>query len=207
MRLKSAISRDVADVRAALRLFGTGKARKRRGSGGGSWRAGRVFSAAAQVERATRAGASSSTATRSSAAAAKSPILTPAEFRRAADELPRQVEAANLQLLQEALRRARGLSSGRYSSAQLRRLGHPYRHGGHPPMDPSVVNRQSGRFGQSWRLTPDSKGIENIDPKAPLLLGGTSRMIRRPLLDRVYAWLAQEAPKRLAAAAARAFKQ
>lgn len=122
--------------------------------------------------------------------------IAPAAFRRGAERIARDLDRERDALLRSLLYRARGLSTGRYSSAQLGRMGHPYRHGGSPPMDPSVINRQSGLFARSWRA--ERGGITNTAPEASFLFAGTRRMIRRPILDRLAAWLRTAAPRRLA---------
>lgn len=89
-----------------------------------------------------------------------------------------------------ALDVARQLSSGTFSTAQLRRMGHPYRHGGRPPQNAAIINRQSGSFYRGWQIKPVetrggriTAGLINTSPHAVLLMRGTSRMIARPILQ------------------------
>ena len=132
--------------------------------------------------------------------------VTPAEAKRILTELPRRLVAAirrsERASLQEGLQVARFWSRGSISSAALRRMGHPYRRGGFPPQDPGIINRQTGVFLRSWRTRGPSLGgdqvssrLFNTAPQASFLNTGTSRMIRRPIRERVVARLR---PKRLA---------
>lgn len=113
-------------------------------------------------------------------------------MRRKALAFEGAVRDAERQSAQSALEIARELSSGRFSTAQLRALGHPYRIGGVPPQDPAIINRQSGRFYHGWRIIPprQSQGglvtrLVNDSPQAKRLSRGTSRMIARPILQRI----------------------
>jgi hypothetical protein len=90
---------------------------------------------------------------------------------------------------------ARAHSEGPYSSAALAAMGHPYSRR-HPaaPLDPAVINVQTGQFRSSWawRLPQESGGklttvVRNDDPKADDLASGTNRMIPRPLPEKVLA--------------------
>jgi hypothetical protein len=106
--------------------------------------------------------------------------------------LSREVRVAERKSAENAIEIARELSSGRFSSAQLRRMGHPYRLSGTSPQDAAIMNRQSGQFYRGWRIiAPRKAGDEirtslvNDSPHARLLLRGTSRMIARPILTRI----------------------
>ncbi|SRR6266511_3332041 len=104
------------------------------------------------------------------------------------------------------------LSGGPYSAAALRAMGHPYsRRRPHPPAAPYIVNVQSGQFRRSWRVKARMQGgdleiiVDNTAPYARYLFDGTSRMIARPIRERVAAevreWLGRWLSGRLAAAA------
>lgn len=91
---------------------------------------------------------------------------------------------------QEALKIAKELSGTRhYSTQELARMGHPYAAANpRPPMDPSIINRQSGTFVSGWgralrKVLMGATGtIYNRTPYAHWLLDGTTRMIPRPIL-------------------------
>jgi hypothetical protein len=120
--------------------------------------------------------------------------------------------------------KAQRLSSGGFSLAQLRRMGHPYakRHGRSrrgrfqqhaaslPYGDAAVINEQSGDFKKGWRaarVTRDGERltarVHNVDPKADLLFEGTRFMIRRPILARLEAHARKVWPEHLARAVER----
>lgn len=107
-------------------------------------------------------------------------------------EVDKAVRRAEKESAENALQIARELSSGKFSSFQLRMMGHPYRIGGVPPADPAIINRQTGRFYHGWRVLPPRKSesgiltqLVNESPYARYLLRGTSRMIARPILVRI----------------------
>lgn len=115
-----------------------------------------------------------------------------AYFRRRTHKLEAWARKAEQESAKEILPILYELSSGPYTSAQLKAMGHPYRIGGVPPLDPAIINAQSGAFRAGWRvrpprLTSDSlqTRIVNKTPYAPYLLSGTTKMIRRPILDRL----------------------
>jgi hypothetical protein len=131
--------------------------------------------------------------------------VSPQSFRRNADRLIPDLQKAEAELLQQAMLLAQQLSSGPYSSHQLRRMGSPYRRGGTPPADPAIINRQSGRFLRSWKVQAAGKLEErlvNMAPYSQSLFGGTARMIPRPAMERLKALLRGAAIKRLAGALA-----
>jgi len=79
------------------------------------------------------------------------------------------------------------LSSGPYKLRTLRRMGYPYAvRNPRPPMDPGIINVQTGVFRRSWRKSIVSVGgnitmkVYNIDPKSRYM-AGTSVMIERPV--------------------------
>lgn len=128
-------------------------------------------------------------------------------LRRKAQALSRAVRESEAASAADALRIARLLSSGTFSSAALRRMGHPYRHGGNPPSPAFIINRQSGRFYFGWRLVPPRKSggglvtrVVNDSPQARMLLRGTRRMIARPIVAEVRRRAASARAKRHRAA-------
>jgi hypothetical protein len=113
-------------------------------------------------------------------------------FRRRSTAFQPFARAAEKEAAEETLKVLRELSSGPYSSARLREMGHPYRLGGSPPADPAVINAQSGKFRAAWVVQPPRKKadglstrIVNTAPYAVYLLSGTDRMIARPILARM----------------------
>ena len=111
---------------------------------------------------------------------------------RKARQLDQGMRDAEQQSARTALEVAHELSSGRFSAAQLARMGHPYRIGGTPPQDAAIINRQSGEFYRGWRVIgPRRAGsslttkLINESPNAQRLQRGTSRMIARPILVRI----------------------
>src|SRR6186997_3006498 len=113
---------------------------------------------------------------------------------RAAERLTVEMRKAERASQTQAIELARQYSQGPYSTAELRRLGHPYarRHGA-PGLDPSLINRQSGLLARSWRregpLEKDGglhTSVFNDAPEA-FFMGGTEKMFERPLPERVLA--------------------
>jgi hypothetical protein len=108
-------------------------------------------------------------------------------------EAIRDLMAAEKEAAELALKFAREFSSGRISSDTLRVMGHPYAtRAPRPPMDPAIINEQSGRFLRSWKIVGPrrtSVGLRtklvNRCPYAIYLWKGTRRMIARPILERV----------------------
>ena len=87
----------------------------------------------------------------------------------------------------EALRYARGVSSGPFSLRDLAHLDHPYaaRHGQVTgAVHPFWVNKQSGRFERAW-LVMDVNRIKNPTYYASWLLTGTKKMLGRPYADAI----------------------
>lgn len=88
---------------------------------------------------------------------------------------------------------AKNLSKGPFTSAHLKAMGHPYsRRKNRPPMDPAIINKQSGVFLSAWVARPTkettnsfSTRIENFAPHSTFLIKGTRKMIARPILQRV----------------------
>ena len=110
-------------------------------------------------------------------------------FGKMADGLTSEAQRVTRDTLADVFAAARLYSSGGLSSRRLRQLGHPYRLGGTPPQDPAVINVQSGEFRAAWEIVPAADGLSgsvvNQTPQAEFLRRGTSRMIARPLVERV----------------------
>ncbi len=113
------------------------------------------------------------------------PLMLSVERNRSGQGGNRSLEAA---IEAEALKLAKErLSSGPYKTAQLRQMGHPYsRRRPAPPMHPAIINVQTGRFRNSWRIEARLTGtrlqlsVDNTSPEARFLLHGTRKMIARP---------------------------
>lgn len=123
--------------------------------------------------------------------------LTPRQYARwlqkRPDAIRRGIQRADAESLDYAATVAKRASRGRYSSARLAAMGHPYsRRNPRPPQDPAIINRQSGLFLQSWwtaqRWTKPNNLLNvltNTAPYAGYLRTGTRRMIARPIADRI----------------------
>lgn len=93
----------------------------------------------------------------------------------------------------EGLRIAQDLSTGQYSSKQLRKMGHPYaKRNPRPPQDAAIINLQTGIFKSAWQVIPAAKNLNSISAfirndsfVADFLQYGTDRMMVRPIRDRV----------------------
>lgn len=124
-----------------------------------------------------------------------------AVLRRKAEAIRARTRDAEADNAQRLLNVARAYSSGPFSTATLRRMGHPYaRRNPRPPGNPAVVNVQSGRFRQSWRLvkTPSGWRVENLAPYAKYFSDrGTRRMIRRPILRGIGQAMRRQRERRL----------
>ena len=137
-----------------------------------------------------------------------SPQAIGRRFERRALALEAAVIKAEKKSMRRALTIAHRWSSGRYSTATLVKMGHPYaRRNPHPPQDPSIINRQTGVFWAAWRVIgPEVVGdrlksrLVNEAPYAYFLDKGTRTMIARPILSRVMAELQPERRRRHAAA-------
>jgi hypothetical protein len=118
-------------------------------------------------------------------------------LQRATEQLRRRALAAETANLEDAKRTSIRLSSGRLSTADLRRRDYPYarRHPG-ALEDPAVLNKQSGRLARAWTTegpfaTLDGlvSHVRNSSPEAQFM-GGTRLMWERPLAERVQAEIA-----------------
>lgn len=111
----------------------------------------------------------------------------------AADITYKWLKKAEYNTLMFGFEQALALSSGPFSLSQIRKLGHGYsRADPHPPLNPAIINEQTGEFKAGWRIEmfyggPElgvSGGLVNESVHADLIEGagsGASRMIRRPI--------------------------
>jgi hypothetical protein len=135
-------------------------------------------------------------------------------LRRRALRLKETVRQAERASAEEGKSIARLLSSGPFKAAVLRAMGHPYAaRSPRPPMDPAVINEQTGQFKAAWRVSGPRQTasglltrITNDSPYAKFLFGGTARMIARPTLKRIRERLMRSRKNRFARAVSRAMK-
>ena len=130
-------------------------------------------------------------------------------------EARREVVWAVDRAVKGALEDARAMSSGPFSLAQLRRLGHPYavRNAGLFSFAPAVVNLQSGEFRRAWQAdapkvsdsgTRVTARLSNQSGVADYLQYGTQFMVPRPIKQAVEAKARERLAKELALAERRA---
>lgn len=99
-------------------------------------------------------------------------------------------------------------SSGTTTTKTLRRMGHPFaRRDPQTPMDPSVINAQTGDYRDAWTQQPAevtrstvTVRVTNSD-RAARFMGGTRRMVARPIIAAVKERLTADRHRRLRAAA------
>lgn len=116
------------------------------------------------------------------------------DFDRAANDLRKfkgrlenEIDKAETQTAREGLKKAVQQSSGRITTAQLRREDHPYakRHK-KAKRDPGIINSQTGEFKSEWhvekgRTIENGPAIVNFSRKAGWLQAGTRTMVARPI--------------------------
>ena len=134
-----------------------------------------------------------------------------AYLRGCAERLRARLNEAERENVQDVLATARLYSSGPYSRADLRRLGHPYaRRRPRPPLPPGIVNVQTGTFLAGWRVEgPDrdlASRVVNETDRAEFMRG-TARMIRRPIAAAVERETAERVEARRQAALRKAFPE
>lgn len=120
-----------------------------------------------------------------------SPKEAAVELMRRAALVKANLRDAEGATLRQAQARAKLSSSGPFRQAALDRMGHPYaKRAPNPPLPPSVINVQSGRFRTGFRRRLGrwtngnlSSTLTNVAPEAKFVLapGGTRYMIERPL--------------------------
>ena len=126
--------------------------------------------------------------------------------------LIRAVVAAESATLVSAKTAAVVVSSGDLTLKALARAGHPFaRRAPNAAYNPSVINRQTGRFAASWRVVPPTvsgdsvvSGLVNTDPNK-VYLQGTSRMVARPVAANIARRIRLIRARRLSAAFRKVF--
>ena len=122
-----------------------------------------------------------------------------------------EVEEESARLAQAALTER---SSGTLTRRDLARMGHPFAvRAPITPVDPANINHHpGGGFQDAWeqesaQVSPDAVTVRvvNRDP-AGRRMGGTAKMIKRPIVEAVRQELAADRKRRLAAAAAQVLK-
>lgn len=108
---------------------------------------------------------------------------------------------------------AQHYSSGVLSSVLLAKMGHPYgRRSGLSPVNPEVINRQSGTFFRSWKWRIVNRGsrlslqVINDAAYARALDEGTKRTIARPIRQAIIKKLARPYRRAMQSAVRRACK-
>lgn len=139
--------------------------------------------------------------------------MTPEEAAARLDQLatdiPRAAETALLDVLRRYRIRAIWWSSGGFSTATLRRMGHPYARAerGQQRLEPARINVQSRALVEGWAISPIerrgstlSASLYNEAPEAAFMgrwegdtfvEGPRSRMRARPLPEKVLAEIEQ----------------
>lgn len=128
------------------------------------------------------------------------------------------VRAAETRSLRSARYELEQASRGTLSPSDLRRLDHPYarRHskdrsfGGSALRDPAILNQRTGRLARSWRLVAvkttkqGTRGsVINRAPSAKWIKSGgsgASKMVTRPIIERVRRRIRRERKSRLRSA-------
>lgn len=126
--------------------------------------------------------------------------------------LIRAVVAAESASLVSAKVAAVVVSSGDLTPKDLARAGHPFaRRAPNAAFDPSVINKQTGRFAASWRVVPPTvsgdsvvSGLVNTDLNK-IYLQGTSRMVPRPVAANIARRVNPNRARRLSAAFRKVF--
>jgi len=110
---------------------------------------------------------------------------------RVAEFTPAIMEAERLSGL-AMVKRARALSQGWLRTRDIRRMKpRPYSIGGNPPVDPAIINRQTGNLQWRWqsRVTKQQDSVQitlwNTARYAKYMIG-TFKMQPRPILEAVF---------------------
>lgn len=114
-----------------------------------------------------------------------------ARQRRRSEKYIAEVQEANAQNAGVLMKKAKQFSQRQFvSTAQLRRMGHPYAvRDPRPPVRAHIINRQNGLLYQSWRTsnvrTGTDKTVATVYNTAPYsrYMMGTTKMIARPILS------------------------
>ena len=126
-------------------------------------------------------------------------------------QMGQRIQQAERQSLRQGQRMAVQASSGPFSLAQLRGMGHPYRNPANPGpapavlLDPSVINKQGGGFAGDWKSRGPDRSSDGRSLKSAIVnnnpvgvfLKGTKRMVARPVEERVARQLEPERNRRL----------
>lgn len=121
------------------------------------------------------------------------------------------VRAAETRSLRSARYELEQASRGTLSPSDLRRLDHPYaRRHATARRDPAILNQRTGRLARSWRLVAvkttkqGTRGsVINRAPSAKWIKSGgsgASKMVTRPIIERVRRRIRRERKSRLRSA-------
>ena len=113
-----------------------------------------------------------------------------AELKRRKIQLSSECAKAEALTIKEAKRLAVAYSSGPFSSAQLRKMGHPYARRAPNSRFPAVINVQTGQFRSNWHTgkanSPDMLKTWLInDDRVADFMKGTKLMVERPIIQAV----------------------
>jgi hypothetical protein len=124
--------------------------------------------------------------------------IDPQELAEYLDSLPdlmrRRIVEAEEKSAAEAQQALADASSGALTRRDLMRMGHPFAVRAPQPelADPAVINHQpGGTFQDNWQIQPTEEtgegvfvSVVNSDPAARWM-GGTARMVERPIIEAV----------------------
>jgi hypothetical protein len=136
-------------------------------------------------------------------------------MKRRTDALIPELQAAQAQTMKRAKDRAFNLTKRQfYSLDELAEMGHPYsRWRPRPPMDPAVINLQSGNLSRRWGVRAVTRSGNRMRAElrntAPYWnsLRGKEAQISRPIWKRIKRELLPEMKSNNAAAIRRALRK
>ncbi len=128
------------------------------------------------------------------------------------------VAAAETQSATDLKNLATKQTSGTITTKQLRRMRHPFaRRDPQTPLNPAVVNKQSGQLRAGWRILPikasrtgTRTGVTNASVHAKLVKragSGKSKSVARPLVAAIFRKIRPERTARLRAALRKVIKE
>lgn len=138
-----------------------------------------------------------------------------ARQRRRSVQYIKEIEQANRENAEVLRRKAAQFSQRQFfSTKQLAEMDHPYAvRAPRPPVRAHIINRQSGTFHKSWRVSTVRTGTDrvvstvyNTAPWSKYMMG-TKYMIARPILDEAMARTKTERDRNIKRARDRAYRQ
>lgn len=109
-----------------------------------------------------------------------------ARYKQRVSEAKKIVPISEKKTKTDILKEAIRLSSGTDTYADLRRKGYPYARRNPTASNPEVINAHDGSVLNGWKVVftngdPAMINVTNSSPWIVFLLGGTMRMISRPI--------------------------